>query len=80
MRRGGESTHWYYLPAHSHHNSRDFVQLTDDMRAELERRLALNALEQPDDPAFRDLPRIDLASLLALVAVAVAVVLLLQAG
>jgi hypothetical protein len=46
--------------------SRPQVDLSDDMRAELERRLALTAVEQPDDPAFRDLPALDHLGLLVL--------------
>jgi len=56
------------------------MQLSDDMRAELERRLERIAAEQPDDPAFRDLPAADVVCLLALVVFAAVGTVLLQAG
>ena len=34
-------------------------RLSDDMRSELEQRLSRIAIEQPDDPAFRDVPATD---------------------
>jgi hypothetical protein len=56
------------------------VHLSDEMREELERRLALIASEQAGDPAFRDLPLLDVIALLAFVGLAVLVTLLLQAS
>jgi hypothetical protein len=56
------------------------VDLSDDMRAELERRLALTAVEQPDDPAFRDLPAMDHLWLLVLLIGACVAAYVLQAG
>lgn len=56
------------------------MHLSDDMRAELERRLALIASEQPDDPAFRDLPTIDVAWLLALFVIAIVGTVFMQAN
>ncbi len=55
------------------------MQLSETLRAELERRLTLGELERPEDPAYRDLPRIDLAWVLVLVAIAIAGVVVLQA-
>jgi hypothetical protein len=52
---------------------------SDDMRAELERRLTHIAGEQRDDPAFRDLPATDVGLLLAFgVVAALGTVLLRQ--
>ncbi len=56
------------------------MQLSDTMRAELERRLAKSAVEQAADPAFDDLPRVDVGLLVGLVMVAIAGVFVLQAG
>jgi hypothetical protein len=54
------------------------MHLSDAMRAELERRLADIAREQADDPAFRDLPAADVASLVILLVGAVVGTVLLQ--
>jgi len=56
------------------------MQLSDDMRAELERRLERMAAEQPDDPAFRDLPAADVVCLLAFAVFATVGIVLLQSG
>ncbi len=56
------------------------MQLSNAMRAELERRLERTAIEQPDDPAFRDLPTSDHLWLLVLAAAAIVGTILLQAG
>ncbi len=56
------------------------MHLSDEMRAELERRLDRIAAEQPDDLAFRDLPAADVVCLLAFVFFAAVGTVLLQAG
>jgi hypothetical protein len=56
------------------------MQLSDDMRDELERRLTRIASEQQDDPAFRDLPATDVGLLLVFAAAAVIGTVWLQAG
>ncbi len=45
------------------------MKLSDEMNAELERRLTLAERERADDPAFADLPRADGIALLLLLAV-----------
>ncbi len=54
------------------------MHLSDDMRDELERRLALIADEQADDPVFRDLPKPDVVALLVLVVASVVGTVILQ--
>ncbi len=54
------------------------MHLSDDMRTELERRLEVIASEQHDDPAFRDLPTVDVISLLLLLVFAIVGTVLLQ--
>ncbi len=55
------------------------MHLSDDMRAELERRLNVIASEQQHDPAFRDLPTADVICLLVFVVLAIVGTVLLQA-
>ncbi len=55
------------------------MHLSDDMRAELEQRLARIASEQNDDPAFVDLPLLDVGLLLACVVLAIVGTVWLQA-
>ncbi len=52
--------------------------LTDDLRAELEKRLGMIEVEQADDPAFQDLPRSDYAWLILLLVLCCAAIPLWQ--
>lgn len=56
------------------------MHLSDGLRAELERRLALIEREQREDPAFSELPAADVAWLLVVVVVAAIGIVLLQVG
>lgn len=56
------------------------MHLSDGLRAELERRLALIEREQREDPAFKELPVADLVWLLVVAIVAMIGVVLLQVG
>ena len=54
--------------------------MDEDFRQELERRLLLARQEQPDDPAFADLPRFDMWLLWAILAGSLVLTWLLQAA
>jgi hypothetical protein len=54
--------------------------MDEDFRQELERRLALARQQQPDDPAFADLPRFDMGLLWAILAGSLVLTWLLQAA
>jgi hypothetical protein len=54
--------------------------MDEDFRQELERRLLRSRQEQPDDPAFADLPRFDMRLLWAILAGSLVLTWLLQAA
>jgi hypothetical protein len=54
--------------------------MDEDFRRELERRLALARQEQHDDPAFADLPRLDMWLLWAILAGSLVLTWVLQAA